>query len=99
MVHEIAVIEVTPGQEAGFEAAVRQAAGLFQSAKGCKGMALQREVERPNVYRLYVAWETLEDHTVAFRGSDAFTRWRALAGPFFASPPQVSHVETVLQPF
>ena len=99
MIHEVASIEVIPGKEAEFEQGVREAAPLFQRAQGCKGMALQREIERPNHYRLYVNWETLEDHTVRFRGSADFTAWRSLVGRFFAAPPSVSHVETTFQPF
>jgi hypothetical protein len=36
-------------------------------------------------------WATLEDHTVGFRGSPAFTQWRAQVGPFFATLPVVEH--------
>jgi hypothetical protein len=32
---------------------------------------------------------------VHFRGSEAFTAWRAIVGPFFAQPPQVEHFEFV----
>jgi len=39
----------------------------------------------PNRYMLRIEWATLEDHTVGFRGSPAFTQWRAQVGPFFAS--------------
>ena len=40
-------------------------------------------------------WQTLENHTVDFRGSPAFADWRAIVGPFFAAPPAVEHFETV----
>ncbi|MDU6242457.1 MAG: antibiotic biosynthesis monooxygenase, partial [Bradyrhizobium sp.] len=46
--------------------------------------------------RLMVKWETLENHTVDFRGSENFTEWRGLVGPYFAAPPDVEHTETVL---
>jgi heme-degrading monooxygenase HmoA len=96
MVMEIAQIDVKPGMEAQFEAGVRQAAPLFKRAKGCRGMALQRSHEKPQRYRLFVQWETLENHTVDFRGSEDFTAWRALVGQYFAAPPEVEHTETVL---
>jgi len=42
-------------------------------------------------------WDTLENHTVDFRGSEDFTAWpRAGRAVFFASPPEVEHTETVL---
>jgi heme-degrading monooxygenase HmoA len=96
MIHEIAIIDVTPGKEAEFEAGVRAAAPLFKRAQGCRNLALQREIERPNRYRLCVCWETLEDHTVRFRGSDDFQAWRQLVSHCFAAAPEVSHVMTVL---
>ena len=52
---------------------------------------------QPERYVLQIFWQTLEDHTVGFRQSSAFTEWRALVGPFFAAPPQVEHFELVTQ--
>jgi quinol monooxygenase YgiN len=44
---------------------------------------------------LLVQWRTVEDHTVGFRQSPHFLRWRALIGPFFAAPAAVEHYELV----
>ncbi len=96
MILEIAAIDVKTGHEAEFESAVRLALPLFHAAPGCRGVELQRGVEQPNRYCLLVRWETLEDHTVGFRGSEAFTRWRALVSPHFDSPPRVQHTRPVL---
>jgi len=96
MIVEIAEIEIKAGQESEFESAVAKAASWFRAAKGCCGLQLQRGIERPSRYNLVVRWETLEDHTVNFRGSAAFARWRELVGPHFAGTPQVRHVQTVL---
>ena len=46
-----------------------------------------------------VVWETVENHTVDFRGSADFQEWRKLVGHCFASPPEVEHVRQVLQGF
>jgi heme-degrading monooxygenase HmoA len=99
MIHEIAHITVKPGLEGEFEKGVGEAAPLFRRARGCRGLQLQRGIEHPAQYRLVVAWETLEDHTVHFRGSADFGAWRALVGHCFAAPPDVVHVQTVLAPF
>jgi hypothetical protein len=40
-----------------------------------------------------IQWTTLEGHTVGFRGSEAFARWRLIVGPFFVVPPVVEHFE------
>jgi heme-degrading monooxygenase HmoA len=99
MVLEIAQIDVKPGMENEFEAGVREAAPLFRRAKGCKGMELQRSVERPTRYRLFVTWETVESHTVDFRGSADFQEWRKLVGRCFAQPPEVEHTNQVVKGF
>ena len=96
MITEIAQIDVKPGTEKDFEAAVAKARPLFLRAKGGKGFELHKSIEKPQRYRLVARWETLENHTVDFRGSEDFTAWRALVGPYFASPPEVEHTETVL---
>src|SRR6516162_6966598 len=96
---EIAQIDVKPGTENDFEAGVNSAKPIFKRAKGCKSMTLQRSVEKPGRYRLFVQWETLENHTVDFRGSPDFAEWRKLVGHCFASPPEVEHVQEVVKGF
>ena len=96
MITEIALIDVKPGSEKEFEAAVARAKPLFLRAKGGKGFELHKSIEKPSRYRLVAKWETLENHTVDFRGSEDFAAWRALVGPYFAASPDVEHTETVL---
>jgi heme-degrading monooxygenase HmoA len=99
MILEIAQIDVKPSLAAEFEAGVGKAAPLFKRAKGCKGLALQKGHEKPNRYRLFVQWETLENHTVDFRNSADFREWRRLVGHCFETPPEVEHVSQVLHAF
>jgi len=96
MVIEIAQIEIKPGSEKDFEAAVAQARAVFGRSKGFHGFELYRSIEKPQRYRLMVKWETLENHTVDFRGSANFTEWRGLVGQYFASPPEVEHTKKVV---
>ncbi len=96
MITEIAQIEVKPGTEADFEAAVGKARAAFGGAKGFHGFELHRSIEKPQRYRLVVKWETLENHTVDFRGSENFTTWRGLVSQYFAMPPEVEHTNTVV---
>jgi quinol monooxygenase YgiN len=99
IVYEIAEIDVRPGEEIAFEAAVVKAAPLFKKAKGCRSLELHRTVERPSTYRLFVGWDSIEDHTVSFRSSAEFVEWRRIASPYFASPPRVEHVTIALTAF
>ena len=64
MITEIAQIDVKPGTEKDFEAAVAKARPLFLRAKGGKGFELHKSIEKPQRYRLMAQWETLENHTV-----------------------------------
>ena len=99
MIFEIAHIQIKPDTHDAFEAAVTQAVPLFQRARGCESMRLERSIENGDAYRLVVGWTTLEDHTVHFRGSEDFQAWRVLVGGYFASAPQVEHMNTVVTGF
>lgn len=92
MIREIATIEIDSARAAEFEAAVAQAEPLFAAAVDCFGMTLHRSLDHPGQYVLIVGWASVEAHMVGFRSSPEFQAWRALAGPFFVSPPVVDHV-------
>ncbi|MGA9028269.1 MAG: antibiotic biosynthesis monooxygenase [Steroidobacteraceae bacterium] len=91
MIVESALLTIHPGRETDFEAAYAKARSHLAGSVGHLGHELRRSIEAPNRYLLTVRWDTLEDHTVGFRGSPAFASWRALLGPFFAVPPAVEH--------
>ena len=99
MILEIAELTVTPASQQQFEEAVQRAVPLFQRAHGCVSMTLERSIENPGTYLLVVGWQTVEDHTVRFRGSEDFQQWRALVGSYFTAPPKVQHVETAVRGF
>lgn len=99
MFMEVAEIQVKPGTETQFEAAVTAAVPLFQRAKGCSAMRLERSVEQPLRYTLLVQWATVDNHMVDFRESADFQEWRRLVGDYFAAPPQVGHTATVVSGF
>lgn len=96
MILEIADIRIHPGQNAAFEEAIQRGLDtVIGRAQGFKGAKVNRGIESPERYILQVFWNTLEDHTVAFRGGPLFPEWRAIVGPFFAAPPVVEHFELV----
>jgi len=99
MITEIARIDIKPGMEVEFESGVKKAAPIFRRAKGCHGMELRRSIEQPNRYRLFVTWETVENHNVDFRRSPDFQEWRSLVGHCFAAAPEVEHVRQVVHGF
>jgi len=92
MILEVAAIRIQPGQQAAFDEAIQRGLKtVISRAKGFKGWKVNKGVESPERYVLMIFWETLEDHTVAFRGGPLFAEWRAIVGPFFASAPVVEH--------
>ena len=96
MILEVADIRIRPGEQAAFdEAIVRGITTVISQAQGFRGWKVNKGVESPERYLLQIFWDTLEDHTVAFRGGPLFTQWRAIVGPFFAQPPQVEHYTLV----
>ena len=96
MIVEFAQITIHPGSEDKFEAVFPVAIKVLAGSHGYLAHELRRSVESPNRYALIVHWQTLEDHTVGFRGSAAFIEWRGYIGPFLASPPVVEHFKSVM---
>ncbi len=94
MILELADIRIHPGQNAAFEEAIQRGLRtVISQAPGFKGFKVNRGLESPERYILQIFWETLENHTVDFRGSPLFVQWRAIVGPFFANPPVVEHFD------
>lgn len=98
MILEIADIRIHPGQNAAFDEAIaRGLREVIAHAKGCQGYKVNKGIESPERYVLQIFWDTLEDHNIGFRQSEAFTQWRSIVGPFFAQPPHVEHFELVVK--
>lgn len=91
MILEVAILNIIPGREADFESAFRQASPIIASMMGYISHQLQHCIEAPNRYLLLVHWETLEAHTVGFRGSDEYQKWKRLLHHFYNPFPTVEH--------
>ena len=95
MILEAAYLQVRPGQSAQFESAFRRASAIIAASPGYISHELQRCLEVADKYLLLVRWETLEDHTVGFRGSAAYGEWRQLLHHFYEPFPTVEHFTAV----
>ena len=92
MILEIADIRINAGKQDEFDAAIQHGiAQVIRHAAGFRGFKVTKGIESPERDVLMVFWDTLECHTVDFRGSTAFAEWRAIVGPYFAAPPTVEH--------
>ena len=95
MILEVAILNVKAGQEAAFEEAFSVAQKIIASMPGYLSHQLQRCIEVPGRYILLVNWQTLQDHTVGFRGSEQYQEWRRLLHHFYDPFPLVEHYEPV----
>jgi heme-degrading monooxygenase HmoA len=95
MVLEVALIDVTVGQEDAFAAAYQKAYPVLAGTPGCRSVRMTRGVETPDRFVLLVEWDSVDAHLQNFRETDRFGQWRGLIGPFFAGPPRVEHFTDV----
>jgi heme-degrading monooxygenase HmoA len=92
MILELADIRIKPGTQEAFDAAIKKGVEtVIAKAKGFRGYQVHKGVESADRYILMIYWDTVENHTVDFRGSAAFPEWRGHVGSFFAGPPFVEH--------
>ncbi|MDK3159000.1 antibiotic biosynthesis monooxygenase [Kamptonema cortianum] len=96
MILEAALIQVKPGMREIYEATFREASPIIASAAGYIRHELHRCVETDGRYLLLVWWETIEDHTVSFRGSPAYQEWKRLLHPLYEPGALVEHYTPVL---
>lgn len=95
MILESAYLQVKRGQTAAFETAFREASSIIASMKGYISHDLHKCMEDETLYLLLVQWETLEDHTEGFRGSEEYQEWKRLLHHFYEPFPTVYHFEQV----
>jgi heme-degrading monooxygenase HmoA len=96
MILEVADITIPAGRNDEFEVAILHGINsVISQAEGFRGWKVNRGIESTERYLLMIFWDTLEDHTVRFRGGPLFAQWRAIVGPFFAQPPVVEHFTLV----
>jgi heme-degrading monooxygenase HmoA len=95
MITEHALLPVISGQEEDFEAAFDRARLIIASMPGFVSLSLSRSIETPNTYLLLVKWDSLEDHTVGFRGSPQYQQWKELLHRYYEPFPLVEHYELV----
>jgi heme-degrading monooxygenase HmoA len=92
---EVAILDVKPGIASEFEQAFVEASTIISSMPGYISHELQRCLEVANRYILLVRWQTLDDHTVGFRRSPDYRKWRPLLHHFYDPFPTVEHYEGV----
>lgn len=95
MILEVAILNIVPGKSSEFESAFNEAQKIIASIPGYIKHEVQRCIEDKDQYILMVNWETLEDHTVGFRKSEQYQKWKALLHHFYDPFPTVVHYTKV----
>ena len=95
MITEVVILDVVSGTEQEFETAFREASGIIANTAGYSSHQLQHCLEKQNRYLLLVQWETLEAHTVGFRGSPQYQEWKKRLHHFYDPFPTVEHYELI----
>lgn len=91
MILEVAILDVIPGQESDFQRSFAKAQRIISAMPGYISHELKRCIEKPSRFILLVNWESLEDHTVGFRGSPQYQEWKALLHHYYDPFPEVEH--------
>lgn len=89
------MLNVKPGAEEDYEQAFEKASHIIASMEGYRGHELYRCLERKETYLLLIKWDTLEDHLIHFRQSEAYYEWKRLLHHFYDPFPTVEHFAKV----
>ncbi len=95
MVTEIAQFTALPGQADALERGLRAAMPIIRGAEGCTSISLRRGIEDPTMFVYDIEWETLEHHTVKFRGGPLFAQYRSHINGLFVEPVTARHYTTL----
>ena len=91
MILEHAILDVSPGETADYEAALQKALPLISATPGFIRLEVRSCLEKPGRYLLMVEWRELKDHTEGFRNSDRYQAWKNLLHRFYSPFPLVEH--------
>ena len=95
MILEVAILNVKPGMNDAFESTFKEASNIIASMPGYLSHELQKCLEVSDRYLLLVRWETLEAHTIGFRQSPEYQKWKQLLHHFYEPFPVVEHYYSI----
>lgn len=93
MVIEIAEFTAVPGKADEFLAGLKRGMEVVRGAEGCRSVKLLHQIEDPHRFVALIEWESLEHHTVRFRGGPLFAQYRGHITGLFVDPIVARHYE------
>ena len=91
MILEHAILNIKAGEGTAFVTTLNEALPLIKATPGFIRLEVKPCLENKDRYLLLVEWQTLEAHTVGFRSSGRYPRWRTLLHHFYDPIPVVEH--------
>ncbi len=95
MILEVATFSIKEDSINEFANSCQQACKVIAKANGFKKIEFQHCIEDNRKFIALIHWETLEDHTIGFRSSDLFIKWREILSPHFKENPVAIHYNFV----
>lgn len=95
MITEIAILNVKTGMENDFEKDFIIASQYISSIKGYIKHSLKKCIEIENQYLLIVEWNNIESHTIGFRKSEVYLKWKDLLHHYYKPFPTVEHYKEI----
>ena len=95
MVLEIAEYTAQPGKAEELARGLLAGREIILRAAGCRSVTLRRCLEDSSRYIFTIEWETLDHHTVQFRGSPQFQEYRNCIAGLYVDPIVARHYEAV----
>jgi heme-degrading monooxygenase HmoA len=95
MITEIAILKIKRDSEKLFEKKFKEASQIISNRKGYLHHELLKCMEEERKYLLIVRWEKIEDHTIGFRNSEEYKKWKKLLHHFYDPFPSVEHYQGI----
>lgn len=95
VVTEIAQFTAQPGKTEELRAGLLAALPVIRGSQGCISASVSQQIEDSSALLLTIEWQTLEDHTVTFRGGPRFAEYRSHINGLFVEPVVARHYQRV----
>ena len=95
MIVESVYLDIKKGSVSDFQAAFEKAEPLIKKTDGYISHSLMQCIENNHRFLLTVHWETLDSHTINFRQSAEYKKWKKLLHHFYDPLPTVYHFQSI----
>lgn len=97
MILEVAILNVKIESVKSFEADFKKAEKYISSIQGYQSHSLKKCIDKEGQYLLQVCWNTIQDHKIGFRTSEAYIHWKELLHHYYDPFPEVNYYQDVLK--